>query len=341
MRKTIAIEGNIGAGKSHLAGRIKGMPEISVFDEIINEGMLALFYDDPKRYGFTMQWGMLKTRKYQAELSKILLSGMLTSGRSTTDHITSSVGNKSLTPTDHTPSPSSIGVWDRSMVGDHIFALWNYLQGSISEAEMKVYEAEAGGSFTDSSVWPQFSDSVSIFLYLDDHPDRCKQRTEKRGVKAEREIPIDYYTGIDDIHFHVFTRIIIPYRIEIPVVIASWEQYECKDLTDDYVHEWLQGVLQSAGCRIGYIEKRPQDPECVVYDTEDDIIRMYNSVYRDGEIGEIISKVYIHRDIMIIERPDVIKERSDRYNITYYRNEYKRVVMYHLSVGSHIIFYRM
>lgn len=30
--------------------------------------------------------------------------------------------------------------WDRSMVGDYIFALWNHLLGSISREEMDVYE---------------------------------------------------------------------------------------------------------------------------------------------------------------------------------------------------------
>ncbi len=30
--------------------------------------------------------------------------------------------------------------WDRSMLGDYIFALWNHLLGGISREEMDVYE---------------------------------------------------------------------------------------------------------------------------------------------------------------------------------------------------------
>lgn len=36
--------------------------------------------------------------------------------------------------------PKQFYFWDRSMVGDYIFALWNHLLGSISREEMDVYE---------------------------------------------------------------------------------------------------------------------------------------------------------------------------------------------------------
>lgn len=36
--------------------------------------------------------------------------------------------------------PKQFYFWDRSMVGDYVFALWNHLLGGISSEEMHVYE---------------------------------------------------------------------------------------------------------------------------------------------------------------------------------------------------------
>lgn len=58
---------------------------------------------------------MLKTRKFQLKLAqKDLKHGRV--------------------------PPKQFYFWDRSMVGDYMFCLWNHLQGSISKAEMAVYE---------------------------------------------------------------------------------------------------------------------------------------------------------------------------------------------------------
>lgn len=36
--------------------------------------------------------------------------------------------------------PKQFYFWDRSLIGDYIFALWNHLLGGISKEEMVVYE---------------------------------------------------------------------------------------------------------------------------------------------------------------------------------------------------------
>lgn len=68
----VAIEGNIGAGKSTLITQLKQRCEgYSIFEEDVNswmkEGMLELFYNNMKRFAFTFQ---LRTQISHIEHSK-------------------------------------------------------------------------------------------------------------------------------------------------------------------------------------------------------------------------------------------------------------------------------
>jgi deoxyadenosine/deoxycytidine kinase len=92
--------------------------DVEVYNEQTNEKFLELFYSDPKRYGFALQWGMLKSRIYQLRLAQ-------------------HDARHGRVP------PKSYFYWDRSMIGDYIFALLNHLTGSISKQEMLVYESGA------------------------------------------------------------------------------------------------------------------------------------------------------------------------------------------------------
>ena len=58
---------------------------------------------------------MLKTRKFQQSLAQLDVQY----GRN---------------------PPKEVCLWDRSMTGDYVFALWNHLTGGISQKEMAVYE---------------------------------------------------------------------------------------------------------------------------------------------------------------------------------------------------------
>lgn len=106
----IALEGLIGIGKSTLCNKLTQLypDEVDVYREETNEKFLQLFYSDPKRYGFALQWGMLKSRIYQLRLAQ---------------H-----------DTRHGRWPHrELLFWDRSMIGDYTFALWNHLLGGISK----------------------------------------------------------------------------------------------------------------------------------------------------------------------------------------------------------------
>ena len=110
----IALEGLIGIGKSTLCNKLTRIypDEVEVYSEETNEKFLQLFYSDTKRYGFALQWGMLKSRIYQLRLAQ---------------H-----------DTRHGRWPHrELLFWDRSMIGDYTFALWNHLLGGISRQGTK------------------------------------------------------------------------------------------------------------------------------------------------------------------------------------------------------------
>ena len=133
-RKVIALEGQIGVGKSTLCGKIKELfsSDVAIYKEQTNELFLKLFYSNPVRntpdyaifysyssnamqgkYGFAFQWGMLKTRVYQLRLAQQDIK--------------------------HGRHPDKqFFFWDRSMIGDYTFALW-YVTGIDIFYEVKRY----------------------------------------------------------------------------------------------------------------------------------------------------------------------------------------------------------
>lgn len=82
--------------------------------------------------------------------------------------------------------------WDRSMIGDYIFALWNHLTGGITAQEFEVYESEFGGGIDRIDQLP-FLQDISFFVFLNDEPERCKYRVEhQRGNQSEQGIPLRF-----------------------------------------------------------------------------------------------------------------------------------------------------
>lgn len=125
--------------------------------------------------------------------------------------------------------PKQFYFWDRSMVGDYIFALWNHLLGGISKEEMIVYEDEFGGSMTEPEKI-EFLSSISCYVLLNDEPSNCKDRVENlRCNESESSIPLSYYEGIDDVHFHLFVKCLLPKKIA-PILVVNWGNYDNEKL---------------------------------------------------------------------------------------------------------------
>jgi len=201
LNAVIALEGNIGVGKSTLSSKFKTIypKRCAVYKEKGNEKFLQLFYEDPKTYGFAFQWGMLKTRQFQLSLAK---------------HDT----KHGRLP------PRQFYFWDRSMIGDYIFALLNHMLGSISPQEMAVYEDEFGGSINSLASISFFS-AVDCYVLLNDEPASCKYRVENlRANQSESSIPLTYYENIDDIHYSLFVDHLLPLKI-VKILFLTWGQY--------------------------------------------------------------------------------------------------------------------
>jgi len=198
------LEGLIGAGKSTLVDKIKHSDQrIEVLREEINPMLLELFYSNPGKYGFAMQWAALQQRIYQSKLLTIAKDNCGT---------------------------SSDCLWDRSMLGDYAFALWNHLTGNLNRAEMDAYESMFGASISDhpeSLRDTYFVSHVDTYFWLVDDPMRCKGRVElRRSNPAEQGIPETYYQGLEDVHIFLFLKLLLDPQVSHKVKVRRWEQYQ-------------------------------------------------------------------------------------------------------------------
>ena len=319
LKKVIALEGEIGVGKSTLSQKMLHQYSdlCGVYEEQTNQGFLKLFYGNPSKYGFAFQWGMLKTRIYQLKLAQH-------------DQLTS------------TNPPNKFFVWDRSMIGDYIFALWNHLLGSISIDEMKVYESEFGGSILTLEQIT-FMSNIHLFVFLNDEPAACKYRVEEhRKHESEQGIPLPYYQGIDDIHFSILISILN--KRAAKAIVLNWGEYEDPHKVLDRVGKAIEG--ENAMPIVDFVSRKPAHPAAdqLLYTSDAQIQIAYENI-RAGNVMDLspkrYSSVYIPRDGMLIDprSKNVVEEHRARYNIQFHENAYKRVVMWHISQFQNVFFY--
>lgn len=242
--RVIAFEGLIGAGKSTLCHKLVAEAQalegttcdVACFREQTSAGMLSLFYNNPSKYGWAMQWGMLKTRLFQWELAK---------------HVRFCKPTNTDTPPLLNNTGYNMRFWDRSVLGDYAFALWNHFQGSISREEMDVYESELGGSLSvvaaDGSgkplgEIPMLAD-MDLIVMLDDAPESCKWRVQRiRSNPNEDGIPLDYYAGLEDVHIMLLMQLMLESSpLNNKVLVQRWEQYDNAQACLDTYHRLLAG----------------------------------------------------------------------------------------------------
>jgi deoxyadenosine/deoxycytidine kinase len=322
-KNVIALEGEIGVGKSTLSRLLKSKfsDHCEIYEEQTNEGFLKLFYGNPGKYGFAFQWGMLKTRIYQLRLAQ------------------------HDAETSREPK-NKFFIWDRSMIGDYIFAFWNHLQGSISKDEMQVYESEFGGSLRNLESIPFLKD-INCFTFLNDEPSACKFRVEQhRRNESEQGIPLPYYEGIDDIHFSMMLGLLE--KKIAKVLVLNWSEY-------DEAEEVLKGIIKTVAAKqkissVSFTNQRPpkSQPQTLVYRSAEEITQAYDSINEaetpeeKSELFQGIRKVFMPSDVLTVNPRDknVVLENLKPYGVTFYQNEYKRVVFYHISRFHDICFYK-
>jgi len=245
--KTFTIEGNIGVGKTTLCQKaIAANPQGTVvLKEMVNEKLLSLFYQDPRKYAFAFQLFMMAHRLYNQTTVGII-----------------SDGDSHRLPWQHDQKVSVF--WDSSVLRDFMFALVNEENGNISTPEMQAYisvltsdviqdsflsqSVDEGGVVESSSSWKErffggggggdddvaqkpFSLSslkmvrdVTVIVFLFDDPAECKRRVEEeRQIAAEKGIPLSYYQQLEEMHFRVLLQL---WEEQCPkTVVMDWQKY--------------------------------------------------------------------------------------------------------------------
>lgn len=319
-RHVVAIEGLIGAGKSTLCDKlVEAYPDYcSVYREHTNEKLLALFYSDAKKYALALQLSMLKMRRYQWCLAE----------------------RDSSTNGD---SPR-LFLWDRSMLGDYIFAYRNHLDGAISRAEMDAYELESIGTVHDVSP---FVKHVDLFVLLDDEPRRCKERVDLlRCNESEKGIPLSYYEGLDDLHFYMFLEI-AKRRGGTKIAVVPWEVYNDAPNALRLIKERLERfhsprVSDVGASGVAKLLASSSPTRTFCYESADAIESFYKCIQegRDAANGESSELILRGDYIEVLVPSDIMRtNEGDSSAVPTYENAYKRVVLWHLARDQAVYFF--
>lgn len=164
----VAIEGNIGAGKTTLTYELKNLG-FHVLEEPVDSwklgsgakeiDMLAAFYDNPRKMAFLFQQLCLKTKAKQLMLTKQPKQWCL----------------------------------DRSLAADRIFATLQHEQGNISDVELGIYDAYY--EWFDTML-----PKVDKYIYLKTPVDICLKRIRLRDRPCERDISGKYLEKLEAKH---------------------------------------------------------------------------------------------------------------------------------------------
>lgn len=161
----VCILGCIASGKSTWAralldvitekeGRCEGL-----WEPVETNPLLPLYYQDPKRYAFSMQVNMLNKRYEQQLVAQDLALAGISS------------------------------VQDSSMFGDSCFVEMLKDDGILCNEEVTVY-GELFANMSRNVMYP------SLVVYLDCPPEKAKERVIKRGRECEKDISIYYLASL-------------------------------------------------------------------------------------------------------------------------------------------------
>lgn len=310
-RYDVVIDGIIGVGKSYIC---KALQEIyphksEIYSEEGNEALIELFNTNPSKYGFALQYATVK-----------------------------SFVNRIDQCANYEKDPEMLGlkIWDGHLITNYAFALQNYLMNGLTREEMDVYEKVIGGSILNVSDLPYFL-GIDMFVLLTDEPSLCKSRTES-NINTDTTIPLYYYEGLDDVYFYFYKKLIRSENFN--VVIQTGDAYSSQSLSKSIL------LRKSSKLIVDECDKplllRDDD---LVYSNEEQIVSSYKLII-NGTASQSLSKyknVYLPKNIMTVQPSErcLNEEKCKEYDITLYKNEYKRVVLWHLSQSHNVYFYNI
>ena len=162
--KYIAIEGNIGAGKTSLAKKISiDFNSKLILERFADNPFLPKFYEDPYRYAFTLEMSFLAERYQQI-----------------TDDL------------------SQLNIFNDSIVSDYdIFKSLIFSKITLSEDEFALYRKLFFSMYKDIL-------KPDLYIYLNQNIDRLKENIKKRGRDYEQNIDSKYLKSINSgyLDFH-------------------------------------------------------------------------------------------------------------------------------------------
>jgi len=206
----VAVEGSIGAGKTTMVRRLAARCENSeVVHEVIPMKFLGLFYDDPRKYGLGFQTTMLSERLRSNDKMGI-------------------------------ENTHAWRFWDRSLIGDFVFAYTNYVIGNLEEKEYAAYKQY----FEKNVTGPRGAGlNVDAIVYLTSPPHVCRERIlERQRIVGEcRGADEEYLKKLDEVHRAEIGRLSKEHNI--PVVRVEHDYYDRRG------SEGVQIILDAiAGC---------------------------------------------------------------------------------------------
>lgn len=195
------LEGNIGAGKStFLALLERHLPAVSVTFEPVNnwqgqvfgQSLLANFYQDPKRWAFTLETLAMMCR--------------------VKDHLQEQAQDRTNR------------VIERSIYSGHyVFGHNSYTSGFMTGLEWQMYQEWFNLLIPGKCTPPKG------FIYLKVSPAVAYERIKKRNRYAEKSLTLDYLKAIDQRHEEfLITKIgVLPELKKIPVLVLDCnEEFE-------------------------------------------------------------------------------------------------------------------
>lgn len=161
----IALEGSIGAGKSTVLRQFNFNPEITLFQEPVNEwtesslghNYLKMYYENMHRWGYLFQTRVLTTLVKRANL----------------------------------PFPTPFALYDRSLISCKFFR-----ELLIENGDLRDEELEQLMELEEMMEHKQ----VDIYVYLRTTPAQCLDRIALRARPEERGISLDYLQRLHDRH---------------------------------------------------------------------------------------------------------------------------------------------
>lgn len=165
----ITVEGNIGAGKTSFTKMVTQEYECrQILEQFAENPFLPLFYENPRRYAFTVELFFMTERYKQLEDSLIAQQNLF----------------------------SDFTISDYAFIKTLIFARKN-----LDDKEFKLFQQLF---YTLETNFP----NPDLFVYLHRNVDILLQNIKKRGREFEKNISREYLYNIQDSYFEYFRNIV-------------------------------------------------------------------------------------------------------------------------------------